>query len=48
MGEMAEELLIHGQQVLPKRLEQVGFDFRFPALVDALSDLEGRPASGHA
>lgn len=38
-GEMADELLLSGQHVLPERLTNEGFTFRFPTLSDALSDL---------
>lgn len=37
-GDMARELLIGGQQVLPKRLQAEGFSFQFPELPAALSD----------
>lgn len=42
MGEMADELLIGGQQVLPRRLLEAGFTFSFPRLESALRNLEGR------
>jgi len=38
-GEMADELLLSGQHVVPARLTNEGFTFRFPTLSDALSDL---------
>ena len=38
-GEMAEELLLGGQRVLPEQLASEGFSFRFPTLADALDDL---------
>ena len=38
-GEMAEELLLGGQRVLPEQLSSEGFSFRFPTLADALDDL---------
>lgn len=36
-GEMAEELLLNGQRVLPTRLEAAGFQFESATLKDALS-----------
>ncbi len=38
LGEMAE-LLLGGQRVLPERLEQAGFEFKFKTLKQALSDV---------
>ena len=38
-GEMADELLLNGQQVLPQRLEEAGFAFSFPKLETALTDI---------
>jgi hypothetical protein len=38
LGEMAE-LLVKGQRVAPKRLRDAGFEFRHPALEEALTDL---------
>ncbi|MDA2923901.1 TIGR01777 family oxidoreductase [Acidobacteria bacterium AH-259-L09] len=38
-GEMAESLLLQGQRVLSKKLEQAGYKFRFPQLNGALLDL---------
>ena len=35
-GEMGETLLLEGARVLPKRLEDAGFEFKFPKLEDAL------------
>lgn len=37
-GEMSE-LLLFGQNVLPKKLQESGFEFRFPNLTGALDDL---------
>lgn len=42
-GEMADEALLTGQRIAPKRLEQAGFHFRFP---DARSALEALYAGG--
>ncbi|MEP5568115.1 MAG: TIGR01777 family oxidoreductase [Halioglobus sp.] len=39
LGEMAEELLINGQRVVPKRLEAAGFEFQYPSLDSALTDI---------
>ncbi|MFQ5928439.1 MAG: TIGR01777 family oxidoreductase [Acidobacteriota bacterium] len=38
-GEMAESLLLQGQRVLSKKLQQAGYKFRFPQLNGALLDL---------
>ncbi len=38
-GEMAEELLLTGQRVLPRRAQSSGFHFRFPFIAGALNDL---------
>ena len=38
-GEMADELLLNGQQVLPQRLEEAGFAFSFSELETALTDI---------
>lgn len=42
LGEMAEELLLSGQKVLPMRLQAAGFDFRFESLDSAFVDLISR------
>jgi len=39
MGEFAEEVLLNGQRVLPKKLLDAGFRFDHPSLSDALEDL---------
>jgi uncharacterized protein (TIGR01777 family) len=39
LGEMAEELLIHGQRIVPARLTEAGFAFTFPAIEAALQDI---------
>jgi uncharacterized protein len=41
LGETADEVLLNGQHVLPKRAEALGYAFRFPALKPALADLLG-------
>ena len=38
-GEMAEELLLSGQKVLPQALIEQGFDFPYPTLTAALDNL---------
>jgi uncharacterized protein len=44
LGEMADELLLSGQRVVPARLQQSGFVFAFPTLDAALHDLLCEPA----
>lgn len=39
LGEMAEPLLLHSQQVVPKKLMDFGFKFKFPRLNNALVDI---------
>ncbi|MGD2090721.1 MAG: TIGR01777 family oxidoreductase [Candidatus Aminicenantes bacterium] len=39
LGEMAEQLPLSSQRVLPKRLKEAGFTFRFQHLAKALKDL---------
>jgi uncharacterized protein (TIGR01777 family) len=41
MGE-SSDLVIHGQKVIPTRLETAGFHFSYPILVDALAALDLR------
>jgi uncharacterized protein (TIGR01777 family) len=41
LGELAELLLLGSQRVVPRRLLDLGFAFRFPQLEPALSDLLG-------
>jgi uncharacterized protein (TIGR01777 family) len=41
VGEMADELLINGQRVLPKALGALGFEFRYRDLRSALDEIEG-------
>ena len=38
-GEMAQELLLSGQNVIPERLLKEGFEFEYPDLAAALEDL---------
>ena len=42
VGEMAEELLLNGQRVVPAALQAAGFKFRYPTLDDALPGILGR------
>jgi uncharacterized protein (TIGR01777 family) len=42
VGEMADELLISGQRVLPDRLMEAGFTFSYPAIEQALEAIEER------
>ncbi|MBA4017256.1 MAG: TIGR01777 family protein [Pirellula sp.] len=42
LGEMADELLLAGQRVLPKALEAADYRFRFAQLEDALRHVLGR------
>lgn len=39
LGQMAQELLITGTRITPARATQLGVDFAFPRLEDALTDL---------
>lgn len=41
LGEMAEELLLKGQRVIPKKVLDVGFEFRFPEIHGALEHILG-------
>jgi uncharacterized protein (TIGR01777 family) len=36
MGEMAQELLLHGQRVVPRRLQEAGFEYRHREIEEAL------------
>ncbi len=38
-GQMGEELLLAGQRVIPEKLTQAGFQFKYPQLEDALKDI---------
>lgn len=38
-GEMADEILLTGQQVVPQRLQQLGFRFRYTNISSALTDI---------
>jgi len=41
-GQMADELLLASQRVLPRRLEDLGFEFMFPDAESAFSDIAAR------
>ena len=41
VGEMAGELLLQGQRVIPAALEQAGFAFSYPEIDSALDDILG-------
>ena len=43
LGEVADELLLAGQKVLPKRLQEAGFTFHYPDISSALGQLLGKP-----
>lgn len=43
LGEVADELLLAGQKVLPRRLEAAGFTFHYRAIDAALGQLLGKP-----
>jgi uncharacterized protein (TIGR01777 family) len=40
LGQMAEELLLTGQRVIPTKLQQQNFEFQYPTLLEALSNIE--------
>jgi uncharacterized protein (TIGR01777 family) len=42
LGQMADETLLSGQRVLPRKLQGAGFQFRYPELEGALRHLLGR------
>ncbi|HCG94663.1 MAG TPA: TIGR01777 family protein [Halieaceae bacterium] len=42
VGEMADELLLTGQRVMPNKLLSTGYEFRFGDLKGAVADLEAR------
>ena len=41
-GELAKEVLVSGQRIYPKRLEESGYQFIFPEAEKALSDILGK------
>jgi len=42
LGEMADEVLLSGQRVLPKRLLAAGFEFKYPDAKKALNAIKGQ------
>jgi len=42
LGKMAEETILTSQRVVPARLEKAGFEFTFPELRGALTDIIGK------
>lgn len=42
LGQMADELLLHGKHVIPKRLRELGFEFEYSTLSSALNAIYGR------
>ncbi|MFO7551732.1 MAG: TIGR01777 family oxidoreductase [Haliea sp.] len=44
LGEMAGELLLSGQRVVPAGLQRAGFEFRYPGIDDALAAIFGTQA----
>lgn len=47
LGDMARELLLTGQRIMPKRLLEAGYEFQFAILSTALQDLTNRPEQVH-
>jgi uncharacterized protein (TIGR01777 family) len=45
LGEMADALLLHGQNVYPKRLLDAGFQFKYPQLAQALKNIYNQPSN---
>jgi NAD dependent epimerase/dehydratase family enzyme len=41
LGSIADDILFSSQRVVPKRLGELPYSFRFPSLRDALRDLVG-------
>jgi len=39
LGELADEMILSGQRVLPEKLLKLGFEFEFPELEGALADI---------
>ena len=43
VGEMAEELLLTGQRVIPQKLLEAGYNFSYPSLEPALRQILNAP-----
>jgi hypothetical protein len=41
-GEMADEMLLSGQRVIPARAQREGFEFEYPQLEQSLAHLLGK------
>jgi uncharacterized protein len=41
LGELADEVLLGGQRVLPKKAEETGYQFLYPTLAEALKEIVG-------
>ena len=39
LGEMAQELLLSGQRVMPEKILEAGYDFQYAELENALSEV---------
>jgi hypothetical protein len=46
-GNMADELLLGGANIVPRKLEDAGFTFRWPRLREALAAMLSRPRASH-
>ncbi|MFP4619731.1 MAG: TIGR01777 family oxidoreductase [Bacteroidales bacterium] len=38
-GDMAKEMILQGQRVIPEKIREIGFEFRYPDLESALTEL---------
>jgi hypothetical protein len=45
-GEMGQTLLLDGARVVPRKAEETGFEFRYPALEESLRFQLGRAEEG--
>ncbi len=45
-GDMAREIMLQGQKVMPEKLQEIGFEFQYPDLESALRDLMLKQGSG--
>lgn len=46
-GQMGKELLLYGQHVKPKRLLELGFQFKYPRIESALNHIFSTPSGAH-